>query len=509
MMSYKAEFGRRKAECKRAASPSSRRAISTAVVLSLVAVTMATSYALLRTQAYTVRVQQNTNRQGLARQDAMVGISTAMRAIEQSSWSGVGTTLSGSLGSQDSYSVTFTAGDDSLTSASSNYSDYPYRVTLVSTGTSSDSGNSSSTATHKIRAVVRLVPRQLASTPSNWSTMQNYTLYQLASQNVTLDAPCQVAGPVYLQGAVFLGDDYNWSSSTRQKYCTGLNSMRTNGYSDYRWLTGPVSWPSSLSSSNSQDIVQNQFGLTTTIISVASSVSVPLPTTLSTYRLYPGGPSYNVGTVPSSCSNTTLAPDPVTNPLGIFFSNSSVSIGNNVTVTGTLISGGDVTITGSNVVFSPFILKSLSGTTTPIRLPTVVAQNKFYCGSNAQVAVTGVVLAGTQFQVAAGSQNNAVSVQGRVITGAFTVNARSEWLILQTLWTTIQSLWNAQKNSGIAYFPAYAGVWGLNYIPVITVKPDATVITNQWQDLTSGPIYIINASDGGLRWELADWRDLR
>src|SRR5262245_32109651 len=93
----------RKAECLE------RNGISTAVVLSLVAVTMATSYALLRTQAYTVRVQQNTNRQGLARQDAMVGISTAMRAMEQSSWGGVGTSLSGALGSQDSYSVTYTA----------------------------------------------------------------------------------------------------------------------------------------------------------------------------------------------------------------------------------------------------------------------------------------------------------------------------------------------------------------------------------------------------------------
>ena len=90
---------------------------------------------------------------------ATIGLSVAMRSVEQSGWTGVNTTLSGTLNSQDSYSATFTAGDDSLTSASSNYSEYPYRVTIVSTGTSIDPFNSQSKATHKVRAVVRLIPR--------------------------------------------------------------------------------------------------------------------------------------------------------------------------------------------------------------------------------------------------------------------------------------------------------------------------------------------------------------
>ena len=110
-----------------------------------------------------MRIQQNSNRHALARQAAMVGLSVAMRKMEVSGWTGVNSTISGSLNAQDSYSVTYTAGDDSLTSGSANYSEYPYRVTFMSTGTSTDSGSSPSRATHKVRAVVRLIPRKLAS----------------------------------------------------------------------------------------------------------------------------------------------------------------------------------------------------------------------------------------------------------------------------------------------------------------------------------------------------------
>ena len=121
-----------------------RRGISVVVVLGLIALTMAMSYALARVEFYTANVQQNNNRQDLSRQAAMVGLSVALRTMEQSTWAGTGTTLTGNLNSTDSYSVTYTAGDASLTSTSSSYWEYPYRVTLVSTGKSVDPNNSNS-----------------------------------------------------------------------------------------------------------------------------------------------------------------------------------------------------------------------------------------------------------------------------------------------------------------------------------------------------------------------------
>ncbi len=82
----------------------SRRGISVIVVLGLIALTMAMSYALMRVEFYTVSVQKNADRQNLSREAALVGLTVAMRAMEQSSWAGTGTTLSGSLNSSDSYS---------------------------------------------------------------------------------------------------------------------------------------------------------------------------------------------------------------------------------------------------------------------------------------------------------------------------------------------------------------------------------------------------------------------
>ena len=80
----------------------------------------------------------------LARQAAMVGLSAGMRKMEESALAGVGTTVSGNVSSQETYSVTYTTGYLLLTSSSSNYSEYPYRVTVQSTGISVDPNNTQS-----------------------------------------------------------------------------------------------------------------------------------------------------------------------------------------------------------------------------------------------------------------------------------------------------------------------------------------------------------------------------
>jgi hypothetical protein len=454
-----------------------------------------------------VRTQQNANRQDLARQAAMVGLAVAIHNMEQSSWSGVGTTLSGNLNSTDSYSVTYTAGDSSLTSGSSSYWEYPYRVTLLSTGTSVDPNNSQSKGTHKVQAVMRLIPRNLAAEPTGWSTLLTYTLFQLSNQTVNLDAPCQVAGSVYLQGALQLGDDYAWSNNTCKQYASDLNQMRTHGYSDYRWLTGPLYYPQNSTSSQDTNVL-NQLGVSTTNVSSGSSSSsnFSLQNIFSTYKLYPGGPTYNVGSVPNNA--TSLVANPVQNPLGIFYSSSSVTLGNNVTVNGTLICGGDVNVTGSGVTFTPVNLMPLYGTSTPIYLPAIVTGNRVHFTSTGQGSITGVVIAGSQFLIDAGPQANAVTVVGNLITGALTINMRNEWNALGLLWQTAFTTFNGQKSHGIPYFPVYLSTVGLNYIPALTVKPNPTTVTNHCPDLSSGPAYLIGSSDSGLRWEMVGWTDL-
>ena len=210
------------------------------IVLGIIAATLATSYALMRGEFYEVRVQQNSNRQGLARQAALAGISVAMEKMGLSTWAGVGNTVTGNLTSQDSYSVTVTAGDDSLTSGSSNYSEYPYRVTLLSTGTSIDPNNSQSKATHKIRAVVRLIPRNLATGPSDLANIVNYTWYQSQNDTFQFQVPLHVHGKVRVQGQVNLGGDYQWSSDAANRYLDDLDLMRQASPPDDRPFAGPL-----------------------------------------------------------------------------------------------------------------------------------------------------------------------------------------------------------------------------------------------------------------------------
>ena len=387
---------------------------------------MATSYVIMRSQFATQRVQQNGNRRVLARQAALVGLSAAMRKMGESTWAGVGTTLAGNVSSQESYSVTYTTGDPLLTASSSNYSEYPYRVTVQSTGISIDPNNTQSRATYKMTAVMRFLPRKFATQPTNWATMQNYTVYQTDNRGFTIDPPCQISGPLWLQGAVTMGNGYNWTSTIETQWMGDLNAMRTNGYNDYRTLTGPVSLPTSLTNANNLGYLA-ALGLSTTNVSVGSTLSMPTPNNLTTYRIYPGGQSYNVGSVGTSISNVTLTPDPINNPLGVFFNSNSITVGSNVTITGTLISGGDISITGSSVVFNSLNLLPMSGTTTPIRLPVAVTKNNFYCSSTGQVTVNGVIVANKQFWVDSGSQNNVVSVVGRVICSPFVIGSRTQW----------------------------------------------------------------------------------
>ncbi len=269
------------------------------VVLSLIAVTLAASYAIMRSQVAAVRIQQNSNRQNLARQAAMVGLSVAIRTMEQSNWAGVNSTISGTLNSQDNYSATYTAGDDSLTSAISSYAEYAYRVTIISTGTSVDSSNSQSKATHKVRAVMRLLPRKLSSSPSDLATIFNYTWYQTQNDTFSFLIPLQVQGKVRVQGTVTLGSDYQWTSSMSDDYFDDLDNMRTKGYPDDRPFPGQMELSFTQNSSSVRNWLTGK--VSTSLISNSAtgmSAQWTFPGSVTTYKLYTGGPSYTVPSCP-------------------------------------------------------------------------------------------------------------------------------------------------------------------------------------------------------------------
>ena len=78
------------------------------LILGMLAITIAVSYSLMRSQVQTTLLQTNAQTNSLARQAAAAGLNQAIRKMSYDGWAGVGVTLTGTVDSQSSYSVTHT-----------------------------------------------------------------------------------------------------------------------------------------------------------------------------------------------------------------------------------------------------------------------------------------------------------------------------------------------------------------------------------------------------------------
>jgi len=489
-------------------SRSQRRGITLIIVLMLIAVTMALSYSMVRSQISVLQIQNNSTRRDQAYEAALTGISAALRKMNNNSWSGVDVSLTGSVTTNDTFKVTFTTGDPSLTTASSNYADYPYRVTLLSTGTSVDPVHGTST-TRRIQTVVRLITVQLGSETSEWPSMQQYTVYQTNTKPFTLNVPCRIEGSLRLQGAVTVCPDYSWSTSARSRYMRDLVTMGLAGLGSNNPLTGPLKMPTSNTDSTTLSLLKTEMGLSVTSISATAKSVLTYPNQLTTYRIYPGGKQYQVPQLGSSLQNTTLTPDPATNPLGIYFAPNNLTLGNNVTITGTLIAAGDVHVSGTAHLQS-FNMPALSGTSAPVRLPVAVVRSNFILDSTGSGDATGVVLAQSEFRYDTGPKTAAFAVLGRVISDSVVIRGRTQWTLSSAAWSAYWTSFNNQLSlpagQRINYWPQWLSTVNLAPAALLTVKPDSTTMANHWQD-PSQPFYVADPQATGLQWDLVSWSD--
>jgi hypothetical protein len=591
-----------------------RPGMTVLVVMALISIALAMSYSIMRSQMTGIQLQANSDRRNMARQAALAGMNAAMRNMRLSAWSGVGVPLTASLNSTDSYSVSFTAGDSTLVAGAAAYSEYPYRVTVISTGTSVDPAHSTVSSTYRVKAVMRLIPRQTSANPSNWSTLMSYVVYQLAGAETYLALPCHIDGPVRLQDRITLDDPYNWATGPRNRYFSDLAAMRGGvnavqtlsrggivtggtftltyngattgnlaynvssssiqtalqnlstigsgnvtvtsggtgvwvvtfggqlaaknlpnmtvntsnltgvgasltctttspgapGSGDYRQFSGPISVPTSKVTSTNTGLLTGQLGLTLNNISQTSTTPPPVSSAVN-YRLYPGGALYNFAQLPASATNVTLTPDPVTNPMGIFYNSGSATLGSNVTITGTVFSGGDLVVTGTNVHILPYNLQAVEGSTTPIRLPAVMSLGNFRVATGANATINGTMYAAQKFLVDDGVEATALAITGNVIVGVdIRIGERNEWENYGSWqWDVFNTLFSAQlsANNAIPFFPQWMATYqGRNCVPLLTLKLDSTPVVAQWQNM-SNPLYVVGSSDSGLHWDLVSWTD--
>lgn len=498
-----------------------RRGMAIVLVLGLLSITLALSYSMLRSQTVTAQVQSNAQRPPSARLAAQAGLSIALRKMREADWAGVDTAFHGELDSFTSYDVAYSTGDASLTAASPDFAEYPFRVTVVSLGHAVDPSNPSLETTHRAAAVVQLVRLKLNSPPANWAGLQNYTLYFWGDRTLSLDPGARIEGPINLQGMLEIYPTVPASSSPRNRYLNDLSLMRVFGYGDQRPFTGPVSLSSSRVDSNTRDQLTDNLGVNLNYLStVSNSAPVTHPGAVTKYRLYPGGKEYPVPRLQSAygstLSNAALAPDPISNPLGVFRSSGSLEFGNNAQITGTLItdSNSPLGFSGAGAALQGYNLPPLRGETTPVQLPTLLARDTVNMESASDSQIAGLVVAWDRILVEAGSSATKLDISGRLIAYDIDFERRLNWSTLSGWWLSRLDDFYYQQTGILPtgttrqyFFPTYLKQRdNLAYQPQLTVRPAATAVNYQWQDW-SQPIYGKADQDPGLRWELVSWKE--
>ncbi len=486
-----------------------RRAIVAVVVLLLIAVALATSYAAMRSQTITLNVRQNASFGAAARQAALTGLSAGLRQMHSPGWSGTDTTFSRMLGANVSFQVAFIAGDDTLTATDPNYAELPYRVTLLVTGTASDPADSRRTSQHTIRAVARLIPRAVPNEPSDWSTMQNYTFYQTKEFATTLDIPCRIEGAIRLQGILYLGHHYPDDGDAWGYYFYHQNLMRLNGYGDHRTLTGRVDYDYAKQDWYARDILTSYMSVTTSHVALDTANSDwSKPTCLTSYRLFPGGPEYSIPALSGTISNRTLGNSVVDNPLGFYYASSCLVLGNNVTIRGTLFCQTDICIGGTNVIFDSVNNQPLHGQSLPIRLP-VAACGNFRVRPGSSCTVNGLLAAFGKVDVESGASRGTLTINGRVIAEDVDIREDTDWDYLN--WDTLFDLYYVTLGTGSTYFPVWMQNRGYPYAPAVLIKKGNDASYHWYR--TGQTLFVPHADDfsqmdgtetPGLRWELIE-----
>lgn len=490
----------------RQAHPRDRRGVGVVLVLGLLAVSMALSYAALRTQFTAVKLQDNSDRLDEARAAAECGLAIALRRMHEAGWAGVSTSLSGTLSNTQGYSATYETGDSSLQSTDADYSDWPWRVTIHVTGTARDTatGNQSS---HRLRAVVRFVPRQLATQPSGWDQVAQYTVLQTAVADFRVNTPVRFEGNVRMQGNFSLSEDYGWSATTRTLYFGSLNDKYVLQGIDWRPFTGRIDSPTGAIGSALATLLTTM-GVPRQTVPAATIADWSFTGSEYKYRLYPGGQEYAAQPVGNgTVTNTTYAADPKTNPVGILVDTNAVAISHNVNLNGTVlaINASGITLSGNSVQIRPVDLPPLQGTSDPVRLPTIVCRGDLTVTPSTGMTLVGLVSLGGDLDILQGSQSRQFDLQGKLVAKEIRVRERTEWIsanmgLLATTYNTLLATLN-----GMLFCDWLKSAHGLDSEPKIRFRP-GTPATYHWSP-TGGSIFVPHTADEGLRWELVSVRE--
>jgi hypothetical protein len=492
------------------------RGMAILLVLGLMAVTLAVSYATLRGQGITSELARNNSRALDARAAAKSGLAAALRKMSEDGWAGVGAPFNANVTNNSWYEVSFMPGDTKLLPGDPNYAELPFRVTIISKGFASDPTNTAVRSTHESRGVVQLLRRALQAEPSNWSTLTNSTVYQWGNVTALVQVPVRISGSASILGPLSLCPDYPAHSGANNEYLDDLFLRIAAGKPDHRPLPSPLSIALARQDLATTTRLTTKLGLV--LVDNLGSTNDPLthPGAVGSYRLYPGGPTYNIPSLSGTLTNQTYGPNPATNPLGVFRSVGTLVISNNVTLNGTLITSGalpEVQVTGtSGVVLQAVNLPALNGTNQVYQLPVALNSGSLRLYSNCDAQLKGFTMCWEEFELKQGVTTTKFAMTGNVATKKLTLKGRSSWVLNSLTWQNWKTAydWNLLDildPDYEAFFPDFMQRWaGFTVQPALTLQPASGGVLPHWHDW-SQPVYQKGSSDLGLKWEVVRWEE--
>lgn len=500
------------------------RGVSLVIVMIAISMSMAITYAALSTQSRGLQVRQNVNRQELAHQAAESGAAIALNNLQSSAWGGVSTSLSGSLTSDlqgsTSYTVSFLtvdgetspsvyatgAGQSSLSSSSAFFNP-------TSTGLSTSSADAAATATRQafqlmiqstgkwqsatdpldsvtetVEVGVELQPRvpgrtilspdilsatDVLASNASYDTIQTYALFassgSSSNSSLTLEPGQRIDGTSWLMQGVPVFKSPNWQNSTRTNFLESTASVLSSTSSGVTTLYHPhpfggtITMRNGFSTSETTDLTKLNVPRTTT----STTPSTPTITfsNWQTYKLYQGGFSYSAETLSSGTLSGAVLRPSLRNPLGVFYRDGSLTVGDNVVIQGTLVCSGTVTLSGANIEIDSVNWRDSAGANLIAdaslfrRMPALVAQNVIV-SLNTSTSIDGAMLLTGTISGGAGSYDyvsgSSVDISG---TQATSTPIRQPYSQVQlpsgTSLTNVSAgthaIWLAEGNSGNWY----------------------------------------------------------
>jgi Tfp pilus assembly protein PilX len=516
----------------------SRRGIALVLVLALLAITLGFSYALLRSHTTDHELERNQSRKTDARTAAQAGVAVALRKLYDGTWAGADTSFTGDLTADklQGFAVTYATGDSELTSASADWKEYPFRVTILSKGYSIDPSTAASRSEYSIRVVVQLIRRKLNTNQASTPGLDAMSICQVGSDDAEIQHPIRLNDNVYIQGEIEFSKDYpqEYGGTAYLAFFDDIYDMYRDFGWDYRPFSGRLFTPSSRQPIDGDvvRVLDAALRVPRTDVAIVSTPLVPPISSFSGYRLYDKGKKYSgqaltvapdtLDSVPNAeylVSGGSYAADPQTNPLGVFTNTQgSVGFGANASFEGMLIAYGsgsasDVHIGGTNVSIQAPTLPALSGDATSYRLPAMVADDdvRIYDGTNR--TINGWVVCSDEFELDSGVATSTVTVTGGVFCKKLSLQGRSSWVQSQTNWQSAYTAWNSAllKLGQNIYFPGWLNnnrpSWGIYLTPRLIFSATPSGVTNHVPDF-SQPIYVPHTEDGGLRWDVVKWQEL-